>query len=132
MRENFDNKSLVKVEDNIFLKIKNWFTGLFKVRIKNVQDIVDSANSNIDTNKTNNKEDFLNSLKTVDNEDTNIFNLQMKYENGQLKVSEMSENEYSKIEDLYNKQIENLTNQIKQKKLNYQLVKIQEKLENTE
>ena len=116
MRENFDNKSLVKVEDNIFFKIKNWFTGLFKVRIKNVQDIVDSANSNIDTNKTNNKEDFLNSLKTVDNEDTNIFNLQMKYENGQLKVSEMSENEYSKIEDLYNKQIENLTNQIKQKK----------------
>lgn len=116
MRENFDNKSLVKVEDNIFLKIKNWFTGLFKVRIKNVQNIVDSANSNIDTNKTNNKEDFLNSLKTVDNDDTNIFNLQMKYENGQLKVSEMSENEYSKIEDLYNKQIENLTNQIKQKK----------------
>lgn len=116
MRENFDNKSLVKVEDNIFLKIKNWFTGLFKVRIKNVQNIVDSANSNIDTNKTNNKEDFLNSLKTVDNDDTNIFNLQMKYENGQLKVSEMSENEYSKIEYLYNKQIENLTNQIKQKK----------------
>lgn len=116
MKENFDNKSLVKVENNIFLKIKNWLTGLFKFRIKNVQNTVDLANSNIDTNKTNNKDDFLNSLKTVDNDDTNIFNLQMKYENGQLKVSEMSENEYSKIEDLYNKQIENLTNQIKLKK----------------
>lgn len=116
MRENTDNKSLVKVEDNIFSKLRNWFIGLFKIRTKSIQNAVDIDNSDVFTNKTNAKDDFLNSLKTLDNDDIDIFNLQRKYENGQLKVSEMSDNEYSKIEDLYNKQIEDLTNQIKQKK----------------
>lgn len=116
MRENTDNKSLVKVEYNIFSKLRNWFIGLFKIRTKSIQNAVDIDNSDIVTNKINTKDNFLNSLKILDNDDIDIFNLQRKYENGQIKVSEMSDNEYSKIEDLYNKQIENLTNQIKQKK----------------
>ena len=112
MKENFDNKSLIKVNDNIFSKIRNWFINLFSAKIKNI----DVADSNIDISKSDNKKDFLNSLKTSESDDTNIFNLQKKYESGQLKVSDMSEDEYSKIEDLYNRQIENLTNQIKIKK----------------
>ena len=116
MRENFDNKSLVKVNDNIFLKIRNWFVNLFGFKTKSVQNTINVTNSNIDVNETSTKHDFLNSLKTSENDETNIFNLQRKYENGQLKVSDMSEDEYSKIENLYNRQIENLTNQIKIKK----------------
>jgi len=116
MREDLDNKSLVKVDDNIFLKIRNWFVNLFKFKTKRVQNTIDVTNSNIDVNESSTKNNFLNSLKTSENDDTNIFNLQRKYENGQLKVSDMSEDEYSKIEDLYNIQIENLTNQIKIKK----------------
>lgn len=116
MRENLDNKSLVKVNDNIFLKIRNWFVNLFDFKTKSVQNTIDVSNSNIDINEPSTKDNFLNSLKTSENDETNIFNLQRKYENGQLKVSDMSEDEYSKIEDLYNRQIENLANQIKIKK----------------
>lgn len=116
MRENLDNKSLVKVNDNIFLKIRNWFVNLFGLKTKSVQNTIDVSNSNIDINEPSTKDNFLNSLKTSENDETNIFNLQRKYENGQLKVSDMSEDEYSKIEDLYNRQIENLANQIKIKK----------------
>ncbi len=116
MRENFDNKSLVKVNDNIFLKIRDWFVNLFGFKTKSVQNTIDVSNSNMDINEPSTKDNFLNSLKTSENDETNIFNLQKKYENGQLKVSDMSEYEYSKIEDLYNRQIENLANQIKIKK----------------
>lgn len=116
MRENFDNKNLVKTNDNMFLKIRNWFVNLFKFKTKSVQNIIDVTNSNIDVSKSTTKDNFLNSLETSENNDTSIFNLQRKYEIGQLKVSDMSEYEYSKIEDLYNRQIENLANQIKIKK----------------
>lgn len=108
MRENLDNKSLVKVNDNIFLKIRNWFVNLFGFKTNRIENTIDVTNSNIDVSESNTKDDFLNSLKTLENEETNIFNLQRKYENGQLKVSDMSKDEYSKIENLYNKQIENL------------------------
>ena len=116
MRENFDNKSLVKVNDNIFLKIRNWFVNLFKFKSNSIQNTIDVADSNIDVSESSIKDNFLNSLRISENDDANIFNLQRKYENGQLKVSDMSEDEYSRIEDLYNRQIENLENQIKLKK----------------
>lgn len=116
MKENSDNKSLIRVNDNIFSKIRNWFINLFSAKIKNIENNIDVADSNIDISNADKKNDFLNSLKTSESNDTNIFNLQRKYENGQLKVSDMSEDEYSKIEDLYNRQIENLANQIKIKK----------------
>lgn len=50
------------------------------------------------------------------NYDTKIFNFQRQYESGELTVEDMSKEEYSKIEELYNRQIENLSNQIKIKK----------------
>jgi len=116
MREKFDNKSLVKVTNNIFLKIRNWFVNLFSFKKNRIENTINATNTNIDASESNTKQEFLNSLKTLENDDTNMFNLQRKYENGQLKVSDMSEDEYSKIEDLYNRQIENLANQIKIKK----------------
>lgn len=116
MRENFDDKSLVKVTNNIFFKIRNWFVNLFRFKTNRIENTINVTNTNIDVSKSNTKQEFLNSLKTLENDDTNIFNLQRKYENGLLKVSDMSEDEYSKIEDLYNRQIENITNQIKIKK----------------
>ena len=116
MKENSENKSLIEVNNNIFFKIRNWFANLFGFKPKSVQKTIDVSNSNMDINEPSAKDNFLNSLKTSGNDDINIFNLQRKYENGQLKVSDMSEDEYSKIEDLYTRQIENLTNQIKIKK----------------
>lgn len=116
MKENSDNKSSIKVNDNIFSKIRNWFINLFSAKIKNIENNIDIADSNIDISKSDNKNDFLNSIKTSENGDTKIFNLQKQYESGELTVKDMSKEEYLKIEELYNRQIENLTNQIKVKK----------------
>jgi len=116
MKEKSDNKSLVKVNDNIFYKIKKFFLKLFKYDIKKDYTDIEEVIHNNQIDKSDDRNEFINQLKETENTDTNAFNLQRKYENGQLKVSDMSEDEYSKIEDLYNIQIENLTNQIKIKK----------------
>jgi len=116
MKEKSDNKSLVKVNDNIFYKIKKFFLKLFKYDIKKDYTDIEEVIHNNQIDKSDDRNEFINQLKETENTDTNAFNLQRKYENGQLKVSDMSEDEYSKIEDLYNRQIENLANQIKIKK----------------
>ena len=116
MKKKSDNKSLVKVNDNIFSKIKKFFLKLFKYDIKNDYADINEVIHNNQTDKSEDRNEFINQLKEMQNSDTNVFNLQREYENGQLKVSDMSEDEYSKIEELYNRQIENLTNQIKIKK----------------
>lgn len=116
MKETSDNKSLVKLKDNIFSKTKKFFLRLLKYDIKKDYADIEEVIPNNQTDKSDDKNEFINQLKEMENSDTNAFNLQTKYENGDLKVSDMSEDEYSKIEDLYNRQIENLTNQIKIKK----------------
>ena len=114
MKEKSENKSLIKVNDNIFFKIRKFFLKIFKYDISKHNIGVEEISNSNEIYKPDNRNEFLNQLK--ENKYTNVFNLQRKYENGQLKVSEMSEEEYYKIEELYNKQIEILTNQIKYKK----------------
>ena len=38
MKENSDNKSLIRVNDNIFSKIRNWFINLFSAKINNIKN----------------------------------------------------------------------------------------------
>ena len=113
MKENYDNKSLVKVSDNIFFRIKNWFLKLFGYNKQNTENTI---NLNYHKKEITNKPDFLESIKISETSDTNVFNLQRRYESGSLKVDDMSKEEYSKIENLYNNQIEDLEKQIKYKK----------------
>ena len=116
MENKNDNKSLVKEKQNIFLKIKNIILSLFRSRKKNIRENDRLENINEKIKELNNKKEFYDTLKTTINDEKDAFILQRKYENGDLKVNEMSKEQYAKIQDLYYKQIEDLTNQIKYKK----------------
>lgn len=113
MKENCDNKSLVKVNDNIFFKIRNWLLKLFGYKKQNLENNIPLSSLH---KEVNNKPNFLESIKISGDSDINVLDLQRKYENGSLNVNDMSKEEYSKIEDLYIKQIENLEKQIKYNK----------------
>lgn len=112
MKENYQNKSLVKVKDNIFYKIKNLFSRWFG--FKSIRCECDDKT--IMNMQSKNQKDFLDSIKSMQNDKLDILNLQKRYENGNLEVSQMSEEQYKSIEDLYAKQIEALTQQIEHKK----------------
>ena len=120
MKESYNNKSLVKITNNIFIKIKNWFLTTFSYSKSYIDDNIplpsDTINSNIPKKIINNQSDFLNSIKVSPSDDAIIFTLQRKYENGIIKIEDISQEDYSKLENLYLKQIEDLEKQIKYKK----------------
>ena len=82
MKEKSDNKSLVKVNDNIFSKIKKFILKLFKYDIKNDYTDIEEVIHNNQIDKSDDRNEFINQLKETENTDMNVFNLQRKYENG--------------------------------------------------
>lgn len=116
MKENHQNKSLVKVENNIFYKIRNLFSRWFGFKL--VQCEYDDKTVNGENVQSKKQKDFFDSVKSTQNDNLEVLNLQKRYENGNLRVSQMSEEQYREIKDLYTKQIKNLTQQIKYKRSN--------------
>ena len=118
MKENTDEKSLVKINENsIFYKIKQFFKKLFykKETINNIT---------VETNKVilqndNKKNKFMEEIKNIEDEETLILKLQKKFRSGEIKEEELTEEQVKSLCELYDKQIANLrkSNEIRKQKL---------------
>lgn len=102
-----ENKYLKVKEEGFFEKIKSFFMNLFrknKVTEKNaVEQIVE--------NKVENKKSFVEEIKVQqDNEKLNLLKLQRDYEAGLIKEEDMTDEQVSKVEELYKEQITKLRN----------------------
>lgn len=51
------------------------------------------------------KNDFLQSLKNIENEENELLNLQKQYRNGKIKEKEMTKDQIKRLCNLYDKQI---------------------------
>ena len=117
MKENTDEKSLVKINENsIFYKIKQFFKKLFykKETINNIT---------VETNKVilqndNKKNKFMEEIKNIEDEETLLLKLQKKFRSGEIK-EELTEEQVKSLCELYDKQIANLrkSNEIRKQKL---------------
>ncbi len=118
MKENTDEKSLVKINENsIFYKIKQFFKKLFykKETINNIT---------VETNKVilqndNKKNKFMEEIKNIEDEETLLLKLQKKFRSGEIKEEELTEEQVKSLCELYDKQITNLrkSNEIRKQKL---------------
>ena len=118
MKENTDDKSLVKINENsIFYKIKQFFKKLFykKETINNIT---------VETNKVilqndNKKNKFMEEIKNIEDEETLLLKLQKKFRSGEIKEEELTEEQVKSLCELYDKQIANLrkSNEIRKQKL---------------
>ena len=118
MKENTDEKSLVKINENsIFYKIKQFFKKLFykKETINNIT---------VETNKVilqndNKKNKFMEEKKNIEDEETLLLKLQKKFRSGEIKEEELTEEQVKSLCELYDKQIANLrkSNEIRKQKL---------------
>ena len=123
MKENTQEKSLVQVNENsVFYKIKNFFKRLFN-RNKTVKNVVNSIENTENIGQsTEKKNQFIESIKKVEDEETKLLKIQKQYRTGNLKAEELSKEQIMSLGNLYDTQIANLrkSNQIrKQKLLNY-------------
>ena len=118
MKENTDEKSLVKINENsIFYKIKQFFKKLFykKETINNIT---------VETNKVilqndNKKNKFMEEIKNIEDEETLLLKLLKKFRSGEIKEEELTEEQVKSLCELYDKQIANLrkSNEIRKQKL---------------
>lgn len=119
MKENTNEKSLVKVNENsIFYKIKQFLKNIFHNNKSTDNNTTAKAkNSNVtDDNKRNT---FMESIKNIENEETKLLKLQKQYRSGEIKEEELTQEQVSSLCALYDKQIANLrkSNEIRKQKL---------------
>ena len=117
MKENTDEKSLIKVnENNIFYKIKQFFKNLFSRNEPTVTDLPVTENNRLDGD---NKNAFMENIKKIEDDETILLKLQKKYRNGELKEEDLTEEQVNSLCKLYDKQISNLrkSNEIRKQKI---------------
>ena len=119
MKGNTQEKSLVQVNENgIFYKIKSFFKNLFnRNNTTNNYAIVKEDKSIVESENT--KNDFMESIKNIEDEETKLLKLQKQYRSGEIKEEELSEEQINSLCKLYDKQIANLkkSNDIRKQKL---------------
>lgn len=117
MRENTDEKSLVKINENsIFHKIKKFFINLFNRNKENA-----NANEQIITEiKVDDKKlAFMKNIKNIENEETKLLELQKQYRSGKIKEEDLTQEQLRSLCELYNSQISKLkkSNEMRKQKL---------------
>ena len=121
MKENIQEKSLVQVNENsIFYKIKSFFRNLFH-KDKEIEiniPIETISNDNIVKNE-NNKSEFIERLKTIEDENTLLLKLQKQYRSGKIKEEDLTEEQKNSLCVLYDRQIADLrkSNEFRKNKL---------------
>ena len=119
MREDTKETSLIEInEDSVFHKIKIFFKNLFnkKTITDNPRDITET---NILDERENKKNNFIEDIKNIDNEETELLKLQKQYRAGEIQEKDLSEEQISSLCLLYDKQIANLkkSNEIRKQKI---------------
>lgn len=117
MKERTQEKSLIKVnENNVFYKIKSFFLKLFN-KDKNITSSEYSVSNQVE--RVENKNSFKESIKNIENEETQLLKLQKQYRKGEIKEEELTEEQVKSLCSLYDKQIVYLkkSNEIRKQRL---------------
>ena len=138
------DKYLIEKKENIFTKILNFLKNLFKKDTKNnieksdiySNEIYKNANQSSNYNNyisesTSKKEeyttkyesDFLNYLRVDNRENPELLELQRRFESKEILMSEMSEKDLIRLNDLYNRQITKMKNDLENKKTKVGMLK---------
>lgn len=122
-----EEKSLVKInEDSFFNKIRTFIKKIFNKKdcnINNVKPVDESLKS-----KDNRKQKFMEEVKRIEDEETKLLKLQQQFHNGEIKEEDLTESQYKALNDLYDRQIDNLKKSIEIKK--QKIKKMQEESNN--
>ena len=111
-------KSLINVnEKSIFYKIKVFFVRLFNGKNTAVYTHeTKSAKSNEVNNNTRLKDNFIETLRNIDDEETKLLKLQKQYENNEINIKQLSKEQLIALIEQYKKQISELSKSNKERR----------------
>lgn len=97
-----DEKSLIKINKNsFFYKIKLF---LFNIFHSHSNESIENIKNEYKP-KENSKQHFMDSIKNIENEETQLLKLQQQYRNGEISESNLSREQIDLLCALYDKQI---------------------------
>ena len=109
MGKHLEEKSLIAVNENsLFYKIKSFFLKLFrgKKNALNGFSIIPVEKNEIQSDKR--KDDFIESIRNVENEQTKLLKLQEQFDNRKIEKRQLSKEQIADLTALYKKQINDL------------------------
>lgn len=122
MKDNTQEKNLIeRNEENIFIKIKNFFKGLFG---KKGEEVNNTVNEDIEM-EMEKSEVFRSNIRNIEIDENNIFELQRRYRKGEIADSELTQEQINSLCQLYDSQIADLKRNISAKE--QQLAKYKKK-----
>ena len=105
MKDNTQEKNFIERNENsIFGKIKNFFKNLFGKKEVEVNNLVDEA-TEMEMEKS---EAFRSSIRNIEVNENNIFELQRRYHKGEISVKELTNEQINALCDLYDDKIADL------------------------
>ena len=109
MKDNTQEKNLIeKKENNFFGKIKNFFKNLFG---KNDTELTSTIDESVEMEREK-SDAFRSSIKNIDIDENNIFELQRRYRKGEIADSELTQEQINALCQLYDSQIADLKRNI--------------------
>lgn len=112
-----ENKYLQVRKENFFTKFINFFRKILYKEETIEQDII------IDNKAADNKKSFINSIKLEHEEDPVLLNLQKEFENEEIELASLSDQEIEDLNLLYKRQIEELKKKLDNKKTELNIIK---------
>lgn len=115
MNDNTQEKNLVeKKENNIFEKIKSFFRNIFGKK----EEVNSMAGEDLEM-EMEKSNDFRESIKNFEVDESNIFELQRRYHNDEISEDDLTQEQINQLCQLYDSQIADLKKTIitKQKML---------------
>ena len=113
-----ENKYLQVRKENIFTKCINFIKGIF---IKKVEKEIPAKIETIENRNV--KSDYLNDIKIYKEENKELLDLQSKYENKEIDLGVMSDEEIHELNLLYKRQISDLKKNLEDKKTQLSIMK---------
>ena len=120
MEKNIEQNSLIKVnEKSLFYKIKRFFMNLFKKNTNYEETQTHSIENTIQDKSKTQKQDFRETIKQVETEETKLLKLQKQFDNGEITEEELSQKQIEDLLNLYNQQINELekSNNLRKEKI---------------
>ena len=112
MKDNTQEKNLIeRDEENIFIKIKNFFKRLFG---KKGEEVNNTVNEEIEM-EMEKSEVFRSNIRNIEIDENNIFELQRRYRKGEIADSELTQEQINALCQLYDSQIADLKRNISAK-----------------
>lgn len=113
-----ENKYLQVKEKSIFTRFFNFIKGIFGKKAK--QEI----SSNIETvEKKEIKSNFFDEIRIDEEKNKELLDLQSKYENNEIDLCVMSDEEIYELNSLYKRQVSDLKKKLEEKKIQLTIMK---------